>query len=1582
MPQKEDAILPLFVNSDVAFEKMKGTDSPFLKGISLDLSANPSNGLGTSNPTGEGQNFLKLTKTRSNIVVPNVSLPTEGNNKNVGNFESVETQDSFQFNYNDKGFHGIYILSGNAGVWQPVLVDPKLAFSDKQEAFINDLRCRMRVTYNEDGSVLEKTLIWTDGNVWQGYLNVIASIKTNGFNPVNPYWRLQPPHFDREEMWQYTTRKIMYRPEVKLIPNTPDDANKINELINTAFQFAVAPQNTDGRFPDFSPYSLPIYVKTEEYLTNPDLFQKNISIRIYAGSPLTEKINLYVRQSKKQLTGISDLVEWGDWFKYDTIEKFTDCAANDPLVIGNDYWKRTSPWSLNHYDPIQNTIEYIFDNSKKTQFLLNEDPAMIQNGLGLRSKAVSDLNDAIIFANNEFDYNNFPCEVTGNLDVVVEEKPSTFCPIPPRKITLYAYIGYMADSFAWYSQVGYFVGADTQMRFGGVYQQGDGSITINSDDSKVFDLDFADKSAFLCYLKGTPYYAIGKWYVSNSDNSLTPVGAFLDQSLPATNTYIQGVYNSGGIFICKFDFEVPAGRYDAAIGRHNVATSGDFKNTSTYVMGIANSRSKSTFLSATVITPNAIGSFSKEMEIDCTAGNVDTWGNNHDLFYIFAPHTTNQGNKHFRFIEGYLHESRLNPLPVELFPYTTTQFPPDASGTITDKNGFYFAYTKRQISDIMDIQFVCKLNCAYPTLFSVQTAGAGSGWRPGNNAYISDHNNGVVGDCNRVLLNGKITSLDGTIGYNNIGISIADGSTVYTQSDGSFQLVIHNGQNTIRGSNIYINAGGNYLITLAGCGFVPLSYFDESKVPCVNCNPRIYPVNLNQGIIIQNNTQTSLKEGGTYSVGFEVADLAGRMTYVQVIKQIRVPTFLERNDVLATFFRIMVNAGLQLTKYMPEAKWFSPVVSKTINILRYIDWVGDKIVYIDNNGNVITDSANAVFVSITINSLYDYNVQRNFSTLANYQFSQGDMIKILDDGDGNLFDTATYGSQINLPVLGQNYNQAAITAGLIPTTATVPVINNNINTVTAAQTAQDTSITVLVAYDKRLDKLIDKTGFWIELYTPSQVSDIIPYLETAGFYPVINGEVATFLGYTNGVPQYNYPKTIDIEFWDTYFLQRSITIKDVGNKFFAHPFESKNITDTFGSNITSGGRVGNTKNDNAKKTWFRADTQKSDDFVNGGLINGLGTFRTENRKDFSAYPWGGIMGVITQRNIILFICENDWFTTDYNFHYSYANAQGVMVTNLNEGLSTPHQKVGDAYGLSEVDMSAILSYDKVVVWYDRKNQGLIICDYRSAADVSKFDEKKGTQGYMQSYFKTKTNFITNWNKNNPLSKAFDVLLGIDMERGNIYITFRPRRNNSNDPRSYVSHARNIRLDHQETLVYNTGIGRFTRYEGFTPESYGRIRGNATGTQLVSFAAGVPYTHNTGNTSFNKFYGIQTGVAIMGLFNKDTAIVKIFQSLAYDSNPGKWFADLIYTNVENSFSYMSENQFKVKEEIASGAIMRDMNSYLDNNTDEQFRSTLQDGKRIAAQYIVFRLIDAHGTKNDYCELDNIFILDANSGGNKK
>jgi hypothetical protein len=1592
--QQTEQNKPLLLNLDTAFENLKPNESPFIRDMGYDVNGNPNTG--TQNPTGEGQNFIVLTPLRSNKQIP-TTLPA-GNNMTVGSYYSETTQELYYLNKNSNNNHGIYVISGATYQWQTVIIDPNLNFSDDPAAFIANHRVALRTVLDKNSNVVEKFLMWTDGNKWQGWISVNAAIQTNGFDASKyPYWTLQQPHYDRRELIEWPTRPPMYRPVATPIPNTTADATKINQVIDKAFQFCIVFQNTDGRKTAASPYSLPVTIKSEDYLSNPDNLPKNIQLVLPAGSPLTELMYVLVRINQKDSNSIPTIAEWSDWYGYDTLYRFTDCGQNNENILGTSYWLRQSSWGEYNYDPIFNTITYNFDNSKSLQIVDQQEIYRLQNDIPQISRALADVGNSILLSNNRLDYDNFSCDIIDAMSVNVLEKPSNSCNTPLRNVYLYCYIGRPAENFIYNSQIGYHVGVDTQYYFGslGINPSGNLLATFDESESKYFDLTFADRKAPICYLKGTPFYSDGLLYQVDSDNSFTLVTTDMDFSDNDVLSYVNNVFLTGGYFMYRFQFEVPAGRYIAAMGRHNVESTGDYRNTSTYVEGIANSRIKSqefiggAAVYAYTIKPNALVKFSKEMEIDCVNADVDVWGNGSDLFYIYCPYNKVAGNGAYRFIEGYFQESSTEPIGVELFPYHLTSHATDDSGTFTDKNGFYFAFTKVQNSDIANIEFVCKLNCTYPTTFIIPTGKIGIGWCPNAPAYLSDHNNGVVGACNRILYSGKITDTTGTIGYSNISVSIVDGATTTTDQDGNFTLIIHNGQSTLRTSNVYVNSGGNYLITLVNCGYIPLNVFNESEVPCFNCDPRVYPTQLIMQIVILDLSQTSLKQGVSYDVGSWVGDLAGRLTYVNIIANPFVPSFLTRQDTLATYFQLIINGVINFISENPDAAWFIPLVSKNLNEAFYIEWVGDSIQYIDGTGNVVSDPASAVYVSIAIDSLYNYNVTRNFSLLASYQFTQGDRIKFYDDGNGNLLT----GNPIDLQILGTNYNQAAINANLIPNNSTVPVVNidntvnnqttiNNsggqpTNTVTAATVQNQNSITLYVLFDPRLSQLLTDTGFWIELYTPAKQSEIVVFKEGGPSFPIINGQIAIFTGVINGKPQYSYPQTINLDYWDTYLFQRTITIPNVGSKYINHPFESPNVSDNWGANITSGGRIG-VKNDNARQTWYVDHTIKSDDYINQAVLNGLGTFRTENSKIFKDFKSGGITATKAFRNLVAFICENDYFITDYNFQYIFANAQGVSVANLDDNLGSPHQKVGDNFGCAYKNTKTIIFFDKYITWYDFQNSAWVLCNWQGAEDIT-----ETAKYFVKSYFYAKTNFIEGWNADNDTQNIFDVSAGIDPIRNNLYVTFRPRRNETNNINAFINNRRNVQLDYQETIVYNMDAKRWVRFTGFCQEEYNVLKGQSSGLEMISFAAGNPYLHNnSGNQSFANYNGVQCTPNFISVFNKDAEIVKVLQNISQDSNPHRMFIDLIYSEETNSYSFLPINYFrKVENQYYSGTL-RNMVSYPPIDPSQIFRSMLLDGKRNFGRYFVVRFVMDKNKPGEYMEMKNLFYVFTQSGNIKK
>lgn len=1473
MSQQSGKIFPRYLNTDEAYEKLLPNESPFIKGLSSQLIDNPEKGDGTNNTIEQGQSADVLTKTKSNAPYPNIELP-RGFNKNCGKFESTTTQELYWFNFNGDGNHGIYVINGNTGQVNTLIIDPKLNFSDLPEHYISEHRVTLRVVYDENKNILEKYLVWTNGNNWQGWINVIAAIQTNGFDTqLYPYWSLQPPHFDRNELFEYAVRPPMVAPIANRLANTDEQKGQYNEMLDKAFRYCIEYVYTDGRITTVSPFSLPYITKTTDFLANPDILPKRCELTLYAGSCMVEKINVYVQKSATQKDQYnSDLQSWTDWYLYDTINKFTSCEENSPLLIGDKYWLRRNQWQFNDYDSVYNTIKYVFDNSKLWQIADQNKFSRIQNDMPILSVGMSDLGDNILLCNNKYNYDNFTCEVTDKISISVKQKENEVCPNELRTIYAYIYVGrdrlnmspaYVTDELRgrsagyWVSQIPYYDGDDTTIRFGGQYINQDG-VSFKPEESKYFDLTLTDKKGFRAYLKGTEYYSDCEWFVVNGDTfDLIPVSGEIDIQNESDKTFINGVYNGLNFFVGRFKFIVPAGRYNMAIGRHNVANNQDYRSASTYVMGIANSRNTITrnlvqFLfpirgeitRLRVVPGNNLVSYSKEMEIDCTNGDVDTWGNGQDLFYVYTPFNgsgTDSSSSFFAdtkdnwsFIEGYLKEDRDNPLSVELFPYRLSPSQASYNGQLTDKNGFFWGYTwgdKENENRNSNVLFTAKLNCNYPSEFEVENGNDGVySWKRLGVSYLSNFNGGQVGNGNRILYRGRITDLSGLIGYSNIGISIKDGGTVYTNNNGEFTLIIHNGMNTLRVSNVYVNASGQFRINLADCGEIPLTQFNEANSVCTIDAPRIYPTELRLSVRVSTGEQNTIKSNASYIVGIAGFDLAGRCTFVNKITEIKSPSYNQIDKVVGQYIQANISGNLNLPA---DIKWASFFITKPINYKKYIQWVGDKIDFLDSNGLSTTDIQSPSLVRITIDSLLKTNINQNFTLLSSYQFVNGDRLRILDNGEGDLFDTNTFGDVIDVDILGTNYNQSAINANLLLPPANTVLPNNQI--------AGENPVTLFATYDSRFDKLFDKTGFWIELYTPSENSERLPFFEIVKTFPVINGNLAEYQGGGISLPSYTYPVNITLEYWDTYLINRSISIPSEGNKYINHAFESPNITDKWGANIISGGRQ-NTVNPNAMQLWYLRDTIRSDNFLNEGRLNGLGSFRSANRKNFIGYKRGGIVGVINQYSNILFICEQDWFVVDYNVIFTRALGDSIVTVNLDNQMGEPHIKIGGNYGALYTDTDTIGFYDNVVWWLDSNNESFILCDYASANDVADIIDDKGRKYGIKSWLKEKLSFTNQWNILHDNKDRFERHCGIDIYRNNLILTFRPNRNNSNNELSYINNRRNWDIKTGETVLFNLNERRWIKAEGYVPESYGKLRGVISGVELISFAGGKPYIH--------------------------------------------------------------------------------------------------------------------------------------------
>lgn len=1584
MTQQVRVIKPFYVNTDTDAAELKANESPYIKNYRTDSHRNANNENNSGNGALSGSNQQVGTPGLANIELSGIVRP-DGFNKIIGSFEMQSLNECYFMNYNSNGNHGVYMLDGNTMEAKTVIIDPTLNFSLEPQFAIPEHRVTMYVVYRdnnlEERIVLEKYLIFTDGKNWQRWINVNAAIKTDGFNPEKfPYWQVRAPRNDRAMYVDYAMRHPMMCPIVNLVPyNAARDSGKDNKLIGTSYQWAVVDVYTDGRRSALSPYSLPV---TTQYNTC-DRANLNVSrcvdIMLDAGGPMVEYKELYQRQCQT-----------GAWRLYDTLTRFTNCGANDPNIIGTDYWLRQNPWADYSFDPLTNMIKYRWCGDRLASDVDQTALTQFHTGLPIKSVGLANLGDSIMFANNMYEYPNVSCEITDAMDIdVVPGEQGGGCDPNLVTITMYAYLGsdYQPD---WRNQ---FVWSDGPWKDDGSVKTGMGLVEAHAEtgltgggdhtewkpeDADKFLLYLNNREGLVMYLAGTDYYAVGKqWYIppnSSLSDRGTYVGPVNKQDTNAVNSAVDAS-KEGGIYYQRFDFKVPRGEYIARFTRHDVDLSGSYKDKSTYVVGIMDSKRRSShYLNRFTYAKSYINFFTakvntkKEMKIHAYS-DIDVWQNGADMFCIFLPFNWQKADKgtigftrtnRFGFNEGYLREDVTYKVPVPLFNYQNNHGGDEykKGGYQTDHNGFFFAYSAAGDAADSRVAFTGRMNCGTNNNQPWFTSPAGTNYNPANvwndktmhrqcDTYISGSGTNLkYQSWGRVTITGKVVNCETGIGIGNVAVTLTDEATAITGTDGQFSMYAHPDANTEYRTGTLVYNGNQCTFSGCDCAEITSVEYDEHEARnslgyrtlCQNGVERTFtaPDKLIQA---PKSTVAHLKMGGRYGYGYKLHDLAGRCTYVQLKTYKDYPTIQEQGGTTAarTYWRI--KPGTVFPKDAAYITWFR---TENLNAKSYVQWVGDKIEFINAEGNVQENPIGATRARITIQSLLDFNIAENFSTTVGYQVQKGDILRIIDDGDGHLLKLDETNGFMDYLITGSNYTQSAQ------------------NIIDSASEGSDSAIPdpkwIYINYDSRLDQLQDKCMFWIEIRRPGQELSLNNFYEICGTYEIINGVLKDNI--TGG----------ELVTWDTYDQKRHITNTVCPGKVQMHIYESSSVTDYWGENCDSRGRI-NVEDKKAIQLWYYDDTIRSNVFFNEGRLNGLGTFYSSNRKNFKGQMHGGIVAVSAQHKILMFIAENDWFLASFDMNYIRNSYQGIIANNLDNQIDDNFQKVGDNYGCRMEDTSSIVFWDRYAFWADTNNRSVIRSDYSKVQAISDIDNR--------GYFDSKFTEVLRYNSALPIGsytqKLIEIIASVDPASKEYNLTFRKRNLDEQTKSDFVNLEREIRIDESETFVFSISYEKWVRWTTYIPEFYGRLRKARDGKLLLTFKEASIYAHNSCLAQvFNSFYGITDSPVVEVVCQDTDGKQLIFQSVSLGCTDVYWHADRILTNERYSYSYLPPAYFKKKEHVLYAELLCDMNSYPTEADNQQGRLMLFDGKRIFGSFMQMRLCVNDSDAVKYFEMDGIQV----------
>lgn len=1596
MAQQISKSKPLYVVTDKSPKDLSEHEATYLKNYRATFNKN------AAQDGKEGGNMGMGTPNQANKKYALITLPA-GTNVTMGVYECEETNEIYFANWNSNKLHGWYVIDGYTLKPSIIKIDPALNFSLEPANKIAAHRVHIRVIYERTSattrSIKEIILIYTDGGQWQKFINTIASRRSNGFDATRyPYWELRGPHYDATEFIDLPVRPPMYAPVVAPITPTTADAGKPNTIIDKSIQFAYKYVLTDARGTTASPYSNPVAQISSPCNTNNAGLSRGYNITLNAGSALVERIQLFAK-----FCG-------GDWYLYDTIERF---GPNDPK-LDNQYWLRTNDWANYSYNAADNTIIYSYYNDRQTGIIDQEDFKNFQTDCPVISIGLCGAGDAILLGDNLYNYPNLPKIELDKFKASVIDDDESANILQTRKITLYAILRLNGcfTQFIWTN------GADKTKRFGGInysigpggenlsYSVGpsfSGGINLTSGPG-TFNMGFdpatndgfrmsLDKTGgFIAYLAGTNYSAVSKQVLVAKDGTMTEMDT-IDATSQQQAQLVLNLLGQGGQVVQKFDFIVPPGKYIARIARHNVPTTETYQKTSTWVMGLVTKWTfKNTFGDASQAAQfynwnnSGLDTIEKELEIDVCAGDFDQWKTaKKNMFFIFIPYIFESGgaiaNRRWRFIEGYVSEDEATNIPVEILSYAR-----GADGGLieylryaeyTDHNGHFFMYMAEGTAYKGEVIFKGVANCKPLTQIATtridKYSHSDSGYYDALSVSLKD-NAGSYGVCNRILIKGKVVDGITGIGYSSIAITPTHGSPTFTDSEGNFSVIIHDTNLNTKG-RLYINSSGG-----AGCFLLPntgscfdVFPFDMTGIPCTNCTERIYPTTYNILAKVLNQAFQSVKDGGTYPLSFHVMDLAGRTTFEQPISTVSIPTFMEKGAFILSRIQVALLQDLDLSALNLQNGAGYLILSRASNqrAQSYLQWVGDKIDFLDKDGNVTLDGSGAIRARITIQSLLDYNAQNNYSTTATYQFVKEQILRFYDDGNGNLFKPDSNGL-LDFPILGTSF------ADTVEQTVAVSTTTDGVTTTTTTP-INNPGNTIIIPFDKRLLALngisttnngtlsnLNGCGFWIEIQTPRDTSQVQSYTEIVGTYPIINNKLKA--------------QSFLLDTFDTYYQSRNIHIQQCTGKAILHPFASTSISDYFGQDCGSNGRP-LIADPLAEQKWYPTDIIKSDEIVNEGRINGLGRFRASNRKQYKGQDMGGIVGLHAQNKILAVICELNWFVTDYDTNFAQARKDGLIVANFSGELGEPDVKVRSKYGCDFEDTGTLLinDIDGYIYFADSKNEAVAVMDYKGAVDIT--TENKG-------YFSDKFTYVRDFNQNltndpERLYKLMDKVFGYDYKHKELHVSFRKRANLLPDPQYFTNTERGKVIELSETFTFSHSMDHWTQWQTFVPEMYGTLRKSANGQLMIAFAAGTPYLHNDKTVNnFNEFMGVSDTQVVEVPFkipgtdqyqrridqpSKDLT----FQNVTIESAVIGYFADRITSTNPNTLSYIPIAWFKKKKNLYYASVLRDMASYPDNQ--HPVLSQLTDGGgKISGEYCVVRFVRDLQRMNDYSEVDAFYM----------
>lgn len=1132
-----------------------------------------------------------------------IELPA-GDNIVVGTYFSPYTKEGYAWHWNSSGNH---FISRENAQGTTVVYQGRLGLRADPASCINGaFRAEIQFVKKEDGArgIFGKYLLWCFGSEIY-YLDVELSILTDSFNLQS----FQQCVFDPLDYIRLEARQ----PQRCIVASLVDQEDDRSNIADTAFQFRYKYTYYDGRQTEWSPISSLYWV---DYQACGDVESGSCwKLTVPSGNAFVEKIHIAFRTDNSN-----------NWQEYDIVQKYGP-------YVGAELWYQRDI-ALPNYDPDACSFEYVFCNNKKCDAISPRSTARLFNPIPWQAQAIDSLNDTLAVFNGRL----------GNKPLAKTEKDKIDFEVSPVDRTCYQETAIVKIAAVILSESN---GSQFVYRLNGKdgFDDDDKSDTAffgglqfgNSGIETGYDQEFkGDVRNFIAYVEGSEYWAEMKQYKVTATGT-EEWGPVAGMGRASARNQLRRTLKKGEYFIQQAEIRVPKGsRGFIRLASHHAE--GNEQDTSTQVIGRL--RTMSGFDSEGF--NRSLWVAGREIYFDtCQSDYLDLTDTPFAIYDAAVDYIGLTGTgAAATLVYGYIKDQEGSPVQNLTLRGESTLLTPIDRPKIhyiseTDHNGFYFASTKQRFSFKVYGETSCT---SFDRIGEIPRSVSERGNAVRYDVEVEFNDEYAENWIYRPYID--VTNCNGTP-MAGVVIAVTGHKAVVTDANGRATFAIRNVPS--RSLRLTFAVVQRRECQLRDCNQECnpcMPRWDIMAPACFEGNPTaaIGTASFAQiGI-----SEYGLKSGGRYEMAISLIG-NGRQSFAQVNGWfVDIPSVQERQNFNLSGVRMVVSGPVV---FEPWVTHVAVMRSKNLLYRDYLQWVVDEVEFIDDNGNSANRFTGSA-IRLTIQSLNDYNENSFFKTTTKYQYSDGDRVEFIANGDG-----AIYTEQINVRIRS-------------------PFAKDK------EDKPENFFNQIVVPADSRLSSI--QPGALIEIQQPKDCETNSIFQEICSPIPV-----ALFRG------------TIELPTFDTYKINRQIP-----ENTMAFSFEHHSISDFWGDHIDDAGRL-NVANEYEDIRILDRAMFQSDAWGYNGSYNGINAFDEERIKIFDGQEQGGIVAAkIKDNSSILAICEHDYFISTISDNVARVNKDGTLSANPSDQyIGDPQAKSGEPYGMRYQD-AGLVSFDADPAWVD------------------------------------------------------------------------------------------------------------------------------------------------------------------------------------------------------------------------------------------------------------------------------------------